>query len=108
MSKLVEVKNLKKYFKSPRGTVHATDDVTFCIEQGKTMGIVGESGCGKSTLGKNALVHLEESTGGQIIFNNEDVTQLSKKGLKEYHSHAQMIFGILILHWIQDIPLRML
>ena len=91
MSKLVEVKNLKKYFKSPRGTVHATDDVTFCIEQGKTMGIVGESGCGKSTLGR-MLVHLEESTGGQIIFNNEDVTQLSKKGLKEYHSHAQMIF----------------
>ena len=52
MSKLVEVKNLKKYFKSPRGTVHATDDVTFCIEQGKTMGIVGESGCGKSTLSR--------------------------------------------------------
>lgn len=78
MSKLVEVKNLKKYFKSPRGTVHATDDVTFCIEQGKTMGIVGESGCGKSTLGR-MLVHLEESTGGQIIFNNEDVTQLSKR-----------------------------
>ena len=89
--KIVEIKNLKKYFKSPRGTVHAVDDVTFSIEKGKTMGIVGESGCGKSTLGR-MLVHLEESTGGQIIFNGEDITQLSKKDLKKFREHSQIIF----------------
>lgn len=71
--------------------VHAVDDVTFGIEQGRTMGIVGESGCGKSTLGR-MLVHLEESTGGQIIFNDEDVTQLGKNDMKKFREHAQMIF----------------
>ncbi len=91
MSKLVEIRNLKKYFKTPRGTVHAVDDVSFGIEQGKTMGIVGESGCGKSTLGR-MLVHLEESTGGQILFQNEDVTQLSKKDMKKFRENSQMIF----------------
>lgn len=55
------------------------------------MGIVGESGCGKSTLGR-MLVHLEESTGGQIIFNDEDVTQLGKNDMKKFREHAQMIF----------------
>ena len=69
MSKIVEIQHLKKYYPTPRGVVHAVDDVTFSIEKGKTMGIVGESGCGKSTLGR-MLVHLEESTGGQIIFQD--------------------------------------
>ncbi len=71
--------------------VHATDDVTFVIEKGRTMGIVGESGCGKSTLGR-MLVHLEESTGGEIVFDGEDVTKLDKKGLKQFREHAQIIF----------------
>ncbi len=91
MPKLIEVQNLKKYFKTGRGMVHAVDDVTFGIEQGRTMGIVGESGCGKSTLGR-MLVHLEESTGGQIVFNDEDVTQLGKNDMKKFREHAQMIF----------------
>lgn len=71
--------------------VHATDDVTFSIEKGRTMGIVGESGCGKSTLGR-MLVHLEESTGGEILFDGEDVTQLRKNDLKKFREHAQIIF----------------
>ena len=91
MSKIVEIQHLKKYYPTPRGVVHAVDDVTFSIEKGKTMGIVGESGCGKSTLGR-MLVHLEESTGGQIIFDGEDITQLSKRDLKKFHEHAQIIF----------------
>ena len=48
---LMEVKHLKKYFETPKGMLHAVDDVTFSIGKGKTMGVVGESGCGKSTLG---------------------------------------------------------
>lgn len=91
MSKLVEIQNLKKYFKTARGMVHAVDDVTFGIEKGKTMGIVGESGCGKSTLGR-ILVHLEESTSGQIIFNNEDITELNRRDMKQFREHAQIIF----------------
>ncbi len=91
MSKIVEVKNLKKYYKTPRGTVHAVDDVTFSIQKGKTMGIVGESGCGKSTLGR-MLVHLEESTGGNIIFDGEDVTQIRGRSLRKFREHSQMIF----------------
>ena len=57
MSQILEARNLKKYFKTPRGMLHAVDDVSFTIEQGKTIGVVGESGCGKSTLGRT-LIHL--------------------------------------------------
>lgn len=64
---LLEVKDLKKYFKTPSGTLHAVDGVSFSIEEGKTLGVVGESGCGKSTLGRTIL-HLQESTGGQMFF----------------------------------------
>lgn len=91
MAKLVEINNLKKYYKTPRGTVHAVDDVTFRIEKGRTMGIVGESGCGKSTLGR-MLVHLEESTAGEIIFDGEDVTQLTDRDMKKFREHSQIIF----------------
>lgn len=91
MSALLEVKNLKKYFKSPRGTVHAVDDVSFAIEQGTTVGLVGESGCGKSTLGRT-IVHLAESTGGQMLFDGKDVTHLKKKELIEFRKNAQIIF----------------
>lgn len=91
MSALLEVKNLKKYFKSPRGTVHAVDDVSFAIEKGTTVGLVGESGCGKSTLGRT-IVHLAESTGGQMLFEGKDVTHLKKKELIEFRKDAQIIF----------------
>ncbi|MDO4648397.1 MAG: ATP-binding cassette domain-containing protein [Eubacteriales bacterium] len=88
---IVQIRSLKKYFNTPHGKLHAVDDVTFCIEEGKTMGIVGESGCGKSTLGR-MLVHLEESTSGEIIFDDEDVTQLNNHDLKKYREKAQIIF----------------
>ena len=91
MSDLIQIKNLKKYFNSPRGTVHAVDDVSFNIEQGTTMGLVGESGCGKSTLGRT-LVHLIESTDGQILFEGKDVTRLKKKEMLAYRDDVQMIF----------------
>ena len=91
MSTLVEVKNLKKYFKTPRGLVHAVDDINFKIEKGQTLGVVGESGCGKSTLGRT-VIHLHERTSGQILFDGKDVSDLSKHELKEFRSHVQMIF----------------
>lgn len=91
MGTLLEVKHLKKYFNSPKGKVHAVDDVSFTIEEGKTMGVVGESGCGKSTLGRT-IIHLQESTDGQIIFNGKDVTQLDKKGLAGLRDDMQIIF----------------
>ncbi|MDD3794565.1 MAG: ATP-binding cassette domain-containing protein [Lachnospiraceae bacterium] len=91
MAALLEIKNLKKYFKSAAGMVHAVDDVTFNIEEGQTVGLVGESGCGKSTMGR-ALVHLNESTGGQIIYKGKDVTKLNRKELIEYRREVQIIF----------------
>ncbi len=89
--KMIEVQNLKKYFKSPKGQVHAVDDVTLSIDKGSTMGIVGESGCGKSTLGR-VMIEMIPSTAGKIIFDGKDITGLKGKDLYEYHSRAQFIF----------------
>lgn len=91
MSGLLEVQNLKKYFKTPHGLLHAVDGVDFSIECGKTLGVVGESGCGKSTLGR-LLVHLLEITEGKIFFEGEDVTNVSKHQLFELHKKIQIIF----------------
>ncbi len=91
MATLIEVKNLKTYFDSPKGKVHAVDNVSFKIESGRTMGVVGESGCGKSTLGRT-IIHLIESTYGQIYFDNEDVTTARGRKLKELRENMQIIF----------------
>lgn len=91
MAVLVETQNLKKYFKSGAGTVHAVDDISFEINEGETVGLVGESGCGKSTLGRT-LIHLNESTEGKILFEGKDVTKLNKKDMVEYRKKVQMIF----------------
>lgn len=88
---LLEIEHLKKYFNSARGTVHAVDDVTFSINEGETMGLVGESGCGKSTLGRT-IIHLLESTDGTIRFNGQDVTHLKKDGLIKLREDMQIIF----------------
>lgn len=88
---LIDIRNLKKYFTSPTGTVHAVDDVTMQIKEGETMGVVGESGCGKSTLGRT-IIHLLESTEGQIYFNGEDITHPSRQRLKQLRRELQIIF----------------
>lgn len=87
----IEVKNLKKYFNVPGGKLHAVDDVSFTIEKGKTIGVVGESGCGKSTLGRT-IIHLLESTGGQIFLDGEDITTLSPRALRKAREKMQIIF----------------
>ena len=91
MSNLLEVKNLKKYFKTNRGLLHAVDDVSFTIPRGKTLGIVGESGCGKSTLGRT-VIHLHEKTSGQILFDGKDISDVDKHQLKALREDMQMIF----------------
>lgn len=91
MAPILEVKNLKKYFPTPKGTLHAVDDISFRIAQGKTLGVVGESGCGKSTLGRTIL-HLLDSTAGQIYFEGKDITHVGKKELKEIREKMQIIF----------------
>ena len=91
MSSFIEVKNLKKYFKVRNGFLHAVDDVSFKIEAGTTMGVVGESGCGKSTLGR-VLVHLEEATDGQILLEGEDITHVKGRELKDLRNQIRMIF----------------
>ena len=91
MEPIIEVKGLKKYFQTPRGLLHAVDDVTFSIERGKTLGVVGESGCGKSTLGRT-IIHLLESTGGQIFLEGKDITNVKGKELKQVREKMQIIF----------------
>ncbi len=88
---LVQVKDLKKYFKTSKGMLHAVDGVNFSIPKGRTLGVVGESGCGKSTLGK-VLLHLHQSTAGQIFYDGVDITHFKEKQLREYRKKMQMIF----------------
>lgn len=91
MNSYVKIENLKKYFPTAKGILHAVDGISLEIEKGKTLGVVGESGCGKSTLGR-MLVHLERSTDGRIFFEGEDVTDLHGKKLHKYREQAQIIF----------------
>lgn len=91
MSVLLEVKDLKKYFKTPKGMLHAVDGISFSLERGRTLGVVGESGCGKSTLGRTIL-HLLDNTGGQILFDGEDITDITKKRFKELCLNMQIVF----------------
>jgi len=88
---LLQVENLKKYFEVPQGYLHAVDDVSFTVDKGQTLGVVGESGCGKTTLGR-AVLRLLDSTGGRIIFDGEDVTFVKGAKLKELHNRMQIIF----------------
>lgn len=91
MQPVIEVKGLKKHFPTPRGLLHAVDDVTLSIEKGKTLGVVGESGCGKSTLGRT-IIHLQPPTGGQVLLNGKDITNVKGKELKEAREKMQIIF----------------
>jgi len=88
---LLVVKNLKKYFDTKGGMLHAVDDVSFEIAAGKTLGVVGESGCGKSTLGKTIL-RLTEPTSGEIYLDGEDVAAMNPAQLRKARMKMQMIF----------------
>ena len=95
---ILEVNNLKKYFPieknllgKPTKFLKAVEDVSFKLERGTTIGVVGESGCGKTTLGRTIL-KLYESDGGEIIFEGNDITHLSKKQMQQFRTEMQLIF----------------
>lgn len=89
---LLEVKNLKKYFKIDSKTwLKAVDDVSFGIEEGETLGLVGESGCGKSTLGRT-VIGLYPPTDGSILFEGRDITHLTAKEKVALTRKMQIIY----------------
>jgi oligopeptide transport system ATP-binding protein len=95
---LLQVKNLRKYFPIRGGLfsrevarVHAVDDVSFAMQAGETLGLVGESGCGKSTTGR-CILRLIEPTAGEVWFNNQNVTTLDKRSLRALRRDMQIIF----------------
>jgi peptide/nickel transport system ATP-binding protein len=91
MPPLIEVRNLKKYFKVSSGELHAVDDVSFVINKGETLGVVGESGCGKSTLGRT-IIHLQEATEGKVFMDGNDITHMSGQKLKRMREKMQIVF----------------
>ena len=91
MAVLLEVRDLKKYFKTNSGMLHAVDGINFSLEDGKTLGVVGESGCGKSTLGRTIL-HLLDATGGEIFFEGKDITDVGRRELRKLREKMQIIF----------------
>ncbi len=91
MATLIEVDHLKKYFQVPAGMNHAVDDITFKIDKGKTMGVVGESGCGKSTLGRT-MIRLLDATDGTVKLDGEDITNAKGKDLHRVREKMQIIF----------------
>jgi len=88
---LLEVKGLKKYFQTPKGMLHAVDDVSFSIQRGETLGVVGESGCGKSTTGRTIL-RLLEPTAGQVLFEGKDISNLNMEDMRKKRREMQIIF----------------
>ena len=98
MTALLEIRNLQKHFPVRGGflrrvvaQVKAVDGVSFTLEFGKTLGLVGESGCGKSTLGR-AILQLQKPTGGQVILEGEDLTAASPARRLEMRREMQIIF----------------
>lgn len=96
--KIIVIKNLKKYFPVQSGVlqrttdnIHAVDGVDFYIEEGETLGLVGESGCGKTTLGKT-LLRLYEPTAGEVFFKDTDILSVDKNDLRQLRRSMQIIF----------------
>ncbi len=89
--KLLEVRHLKKYFGTKAGSLHAVDDVSFSINRGETLGIVGESGCGKSTTGR-CVLRLQEPTAGEVLFEGRNILTLDKRELNKARKDMQIVF----------------
>ena len=88
---LIQTRNLKKYFHTGRGLLHAVDDIDITIAKGETLGMVGESGCGKSTLGR-LLLRLIEPTAGEVLFKGENILGYGPREMKNLRREMQIIF----------------
>ncbi|MBO0860988.1 MAG: dipeptide ABC transporter ATP-binding protein [Chloracidobacterium sp.] len=89
---LVEIKDLKKYFPVPhKQIVRAVDGVSFTINRGETLGLVGESGCGKTTVGR-CVLRLLEPTSGEIRFDGQDLLKLNRSEMRAIRRRMQIIF----------------
>lgn len=88
---ILDVRNLKKYFNTKGGMLHAVDDVSFTLERGKTLGLVGESGCGKSTTGR-AILRLIEPTSGEVNFEGTNIIDMPKNKMRDIRKNMQIIF----------------
>ena len=91
MEELLQVTNLKKYFKTGGGMLHAVDDVSFSMRAGTTLGVVGESGCGKSTLGRT-IIGLNQATSGSVLFEGREITDISARERRKLCRDMQIIF----------------
>lgn len=89
--RLIEVKNLKKHFKTKTGMLHAVDGLNFHIKKGETLGLVGESGCGKSTTGR-VLIRLLQANGGEILFQDENILDYNNAQMKNLRKDMQIVF----------------
>ena len=89
---ILTVNHLKKYFKTPKGMLHAVDDVSFSMKRGTTLGIVGESGCGKSILGRSIL-WLIEPTSGELIFEGKDLLSVKPSEMRHMRKELQIFFS---------------
>ncbi len=88
---LIQTKDLKKYFKTSKGDLHAVDGVNLSIDKGKTLGVVGESGCGKSTLGR-VMLRLLDASGGEVLFEGKNILNYNKKEMFKMRKEMQIIF----------------
>jgi oligopeptide transport system ATP-binding protein len=88
---LIDVEDLRVHFINGRRCLKAIDGISFSLKESETLGLVGESGCGKSTTGK-AVLHLEQPTGGKILFRGADLSQMSSKELGAFRRESQIIF----------------
>lgn len=88
---MLEVDGLTKYFDTPSGRVHSVDGVSFTLEKGETLGLVGESGCGKSTTART-VIRLYEPDDGRIIFGGHDITHITQREMLPFRRRMQMIF----------------
>lgn len=88
---LIQTKDLKKYFRTPKGALHAVDNINLTITKGQTLGVVGESGCGKSTLGR-CILRLLEPTAGEVLYEGNDILKYNKKEMMSMRKKMQIIF----------------
>ncbi len=89
---IVQVENLKKYYRVPGGVLKAVDGVSFQLQKGTTLGLVGESGCGKSTTGRLLLRLAGEKTAGNVLFQGQDIYAMSASRLRQLRPKMQLIF----------------